>query len=252
MKSLSGKRAVVAGIAGAHAGAIVRALRNAGAVVAAFDRSQEALRSLSDASDTVLSLVCDMTEAGIAQALAGLEERGHVVDILVTCPPPLVEDRKAAEAAGLRDVLASTVEVAFLWTVAAAALMRQRRSGAIVHVTGLGGLGGWPGWEAAGVAFAGLHNMVQSFAVDLARDTVRVNALVPGVTEAQARQIATASGKSSDAVRARIPMGTFMPEDALGNALVYLVHPSSSYVTGDALTVDGGWNIWGRLHAVAT
>ena len=38
---------------------------------------------------------------------------------------------------------------------------------------------------------------------------------------------------------------------ALGTALLYLVHDSASYVPGETLIVDGGWDVWGRLHAAA-
>jgi NAD(P)-dependent dehydrogenase (short-subunit alcohol dehydrogenase family) len=81
---------------------------------------------------------------------------------------------------------------------------------------------------------------------------VRINALVPGVTEGQAGRLAAARDRSLDDVRHRVPAGKFLPDDALGNALLYLVHPSSSYVSGEVLVVDGGWSMWGRLHAVAS
>ncbi len=129
--------------------------------------------------------------------------------------------------------------------------MRERGTGVIVHLTGLSGLGGWRGWLAGATAFSGIHGLVKTFALELAPHGVRVNALVPGVTAAQGAVVADASGQSIDAVRARIPLGSWMSEQDLGNALIYLVHPSSSYVTGEILAVDGGWDMWGRLHAVA-
>ena len=249
MQSLSGKRAVVVGVAGAYAAATVRALQAQGAAVAIVDSSEKALRELAGRAAAEISLTCDGSEAGVAGAIAELDHRSHGIDILVTCPPPLTETSGPVD---VRLTHTTTLEPAFLWTVAAAKFMRPRHAGVIVHVTGLSGLGGWRGWDATGAAFAAIHNMTRSFALDLAADGLRVNVLVPGVSEALAEHIARSSGQSLEAVRTRIPLGRFMSDEAFGNALVYLVHSSSSYVTGEMLTVDGGWDTWGRLHAVAS
>ena len=107
------------------------------------------------------------------------------------------------------------------------------------------------GNRSAGAGFAAIHNLVASTAVDCARDGVRINALVAGVTADLAAAIAMERGITRDAVRARIPDGRFIDAEALGNALLYLVHDSASYVTGETLIVDGGWDVWGRLHAAA-
>lgn len=248
MQSLSSKQAVVVGAAGAYAAAAVRALRAQGAAVAVVDSDEEALGALVDATAAELSLACDASEAGIADAIVQLTARGHRFDMLVTCPPRFTESSSPVD---IRMAMAAIVEPVFRWTAAAAQSMRSREGGAIVHVTGLSGLGGWRGWEATGAAFAGIHSLTRSFALDLAADGVRVNALVPGVGPGFGEEVARSSGQPLSAVQARIPLGRFMPEEAFGNALIYLLHPSSSYVTGDVLAVDGGWDIWGRLHAVA-
>lgn len=168
------------------------------------------------------------------------------IDILVTCPSPATQ-----QPGGDFDTILADVASAERWTTAAGRSMHARNGGVIVHTTGLSGLGGWPGWQASGAAFAAIHTLVRSHAVALAPQGVRINALVPGVDAELASTIARAEGLSLDTVRARIPSGRFMDADALANALVYLVHESAGYVTGEVLAVDGGWDIWGRLHAVA-
>lgn len=212
MTALAGKRAVVGGTDGAYCAELASVLRANGADVVMQDEPGR----LDDA------------------------------DIVVLCPP------KAALFPGT-DLAAMlpAIAAAERWTVVAAEAMRRRRQGVIVHVTGLSGLGGWPGWQASGAAFATMRNLVQSNAVELAPRGVRINTLVAGVTRELAATIAAHSGQPLDAVRARIPSGRFMSTDDLGNALLYLVHDSSSYVTGEMLVADGGWDIWGRLYAAA-
>ncbi len=238
MESLSGQRAVVVGTASQHAAGLLRTLREAGADLTVVDRSPAA----------GVTVVCDMTETGIAAAMQTL----GAIDILVTTPPSLVEAPTDTDAATLSAAVATVLEPAFLWTAAVAASMRVRGSGVIVHVTGPSGLGGWRGWAAAGMAFAAIHNLVESFAIDVAASGVRVNALVPGVTQRQAERIAADLRQPLDFVTRRIPLGAVLPDEALCNALLYIVHQSSSYVSGEILTVDGGWSMWGRLHAVAS
>jgi NAD(P)-dependent dehydrogenase (short-subunit alcohol dehydrogenase family) len=243
LTSLNGRHAIVAGVGGRHGLTAARALAARGAKVAGFDRDPAALKTLPDG---IAGKVCDMSDAAIADAVAELE-REAAVDIVVTCPPAI--DEAADDPA---DVLRLVVGPARAWTAAAAKAMKPRRAGAIVHVTGLPGLGGWRGHAELGAAFAAIHNLVQNFAVELATSEVRVNALVPGVDAPEVSRIAALAGRTEQDVLARIPLGVPMPESAFADALVYLAHPSSTYVSGLVLSVDGGWSTWGRLHAVAT
>jgi hypothetical protein len=109
--------------------------------------------------------------AGLARALAAAgAEVAEVadpdgfdgIDIVVLCP-----SREALAPGGSLDAALRDVALAGRWTAAAAGAMRQRRSGVIVHVTGLAG------WEAgrAGrrpAGFAAIHNLVASTAVAVA------------------------------------------------------------------------------------
>ena len=248
MASLSGRRAVVVNVSGRYGAATVQALAAQGGEVIAADRNPAGLRGLPSG---IRALSCDMSEGAVADAVTTLEGEGRPIDIVVTCPPPL-PDVATPSAAALRDAFALAVEPVLAWTAAAAKAMAPRRAGAIVHVTGLAGLGGFRGRVAPGAAFAAIHNLVQNSALELAPSEVRVNALVPGVDAAESRAIAAIAGRPERDVVARIPLGLTMPETAFADALLYLVHPGSTYVSGQVLAVDGGWSTWGRLHAVAT
>jgi len=188
-----------------------------------------------------------LAEAGATVSENAGPEVSAALDILVLCP-----SASTARPGGSVEVALADVARLARWTTDGATAMAARGGGVIVHVTGLAGLGGWPGWEAAGAAFAAIHGLVAGGAVRFAPGRVRINALVPGVTADLAAAIAGERGIAVDAVRARIPAGRFVDAAALGNALLYLVHDSAGYVTGETLTVDGGWDAWGRLHAAAT
>jgi NAD(P)-dependent dehydrogenase (short-subunit alcohol dehydrogenase family) len=173
--------------------------------------------------------------------------------ILVTLPVrPIVAPSAELSEADFRSVLDNTLVHAFLWSQSVGRLMRASKRGVIVHVTGLSGLGGWPGWLAEGAAYAGIHNLTHTLAVEWAKDGVRVNCLVPGVTdEALSAIVASPRAPTAEAVEERIPAERIATPKDIADALLYLVHPKSSFVSGEILKVDGGWDSWGRFYAVA-
>ncbi len=174
-------------------------------------------------------------------------------DILITLPPaPVVAPSLELSEADFRAVIEGSLMTAFRWSQAIGRRMVQAQRGVIVHVTSLSGMGGWPGWLSESAAFAGVHNLTHTLAVEWAKDHVRVNCLVPGVTDATREQIEHApSAHSRDTILRRIPVGRTATPDDIAQALLYLVDPRSSYVSGEILRVDGGWDSWGRLYAAA-
>lgn len=246
---LEGKIAVLCGLSSAYAAPLAEALERHGARLALvetdgarsgqFSAQALTLRSSSTADDSTAAL------ESVYRSLGG-------ADILVTCPPATAYlPDSAAVQISFMDRIAEILNEAYVWSAAAHPHMRQR-GGVIVHVTGLAGMGGWPGWLAAGAGFAAVHNLIQGLAVTWATERVRINGLVPGVTTEMAEHMARIAPQPSlEVVRKRIPAERLMPMEALANALLYLVNPSASFITGDLLRVDGGWDIWGRLHAVA-
>jgi 3-oxoacyl-[acyl-carrier protein] reductase len=96
---------------------------------------------------------------------------------------------------------------------------------------------------------AGVSNLVKGFAATLARENIRINCLVPGIIltdriHALASNRAGGNGLSVDEqlrqMQAPIPMGRFGEVDEFGKAGAFLLSNAASYITGTALTVDGG------------
>lgn len=93
-----------------------------------------------------------------------------------------------------------------------------------------------------GVSKAGVLQMVRYLAVYWARNNIRVNAIVPGpfpapATQRQDPEFIRRLGK-------KVPLGRIgRPEEIVG-AVVFLVSDEASYITGEAINVDGGWHIW--------
>jgi 3-oxoacyl-[acyl-carrier protein] reductase len=170
--------------------------------------------------------------------------------VLVNCPPPAPSSMPTADFGvdDFRGALSAGLETPFIWARTAGGRMLADGGGTIVNIVRLSGLGGWPGYAADGAAMAGLINLTHTMATEWAERGVRVNAIAMGVTADQAKSIAVGIRASEGTVVGRVPAGRLADVSDIGNAIAYLVDPQSSFVNGEVLRVDGGWDVWGRLH----
>ena len=83
--------------------------------------------------------------------------------------------------------------------------------------------------------------MVRSLALEGANVGVRVNAVAPGLTDTS--MVRSIPEKVRDKLIARVPLGRMALPDEIGQAMLFLASPESSYVTGQVLFVDGGASV---------
>jgi NAD(P)-dependent dehydrogenase (short-subunit alcohol dehydrogenase family) len=141
------------------------------------------------------------------------------------------------------DILAVNLTGPFLMTRAAVPLMRET-GGAIVNITSISGLRASTLRVAYGTSKAALDHLTRQMAVELASQGIRVNAVAPGpVDTAMAKKV------HSPAIRKdyhdAIPLNRYGLPEELADAIFYLCGPQSSYITGQTLAVDGGFDAAG-------
>jgi NAD(P)-dependent dehydrogenase (short-subunit alcohol dehydrogenase family) len=85
--------------------------------------------------------------------------------------------------------------------------------------------------------------MSRSIAVEFARFNVRSNAIVPGLVDTDMSSRAIRADRFADRMMPRIPLRRWGASSDFGAIAVYLASPSSSYHTGDTLTLDGGFHV---------
>ncbi len=141
-----------------------------------------------------------------------------------------------------REVIDVDVHGVFLCLQAAGRSMLARGSGTIVNVASIAADRGQEGRAAYTTAKAAVVGLTRSAAVEWATRGVRVNAIGPGYVATGLLESGLASGElDGDEILARIPMSRFGSPEDIADAVEFLASPSSGYVTGQVLYVDGGF-----------
>jgi glucose 1-dehydrogenase len=137
-------------------------------------------------------------------------------------------------------IMAVNLKSALFAIQAVAPQMIQRRSGSIVNVASVAAVLAAPGTTSYCVSKAGLVQLTNVAAIELAPHGVRVNALGPGTFATDMSQGAYADDTLKNRILPRTPLGRLgRPEEAAGIAL-FLATDDSSYLTGKTLFADGG------------
>lgn len=141
-------------------------------------------------------------------------------------------------------VLAVNLTGPFLCTQAAAPLMRDSGGGAIVNITSISGLRASTLRTAYGTSKAGLAHLTKQQAVELAALNIRVNAVAPGpVDTAMAKEVHTPEIRAD--YHDHMPLNRYGLEEELAETIFFLCSPRASYITGQVIAVDGGFDSTG-------
>jgi NAD(P)-dependent dehydrogenase (short-subunit alcohol dehydrogenase family) len=84
-------------------------------------------------------------------------------------------------------------------------------------------------------------------AIEWAARRVRVNAITPGYVQTEFITMLSARGILAERLARRTPLGRIRTPEEISEVAVFLASPAASYITGEILTVDGGWSSYGYL-----
>jgi len=244
---LTGQRAIVTGASTGIGRAIAEALAGAGADVAIHygssrNEAEETARAVESQGRRAFLVQADFrdpTAAGKAVE-AAVNALGAPIDILVNNAGSLV-GRSAVEemdAELWQEVIALNLSSVFF---AIKAALPYLRSGArIVNVSSVAARhGGGPGAFAYAAAKGGVMTLTRGLAKELASRNIRVNAIAPGVIETPFHD-KFSTPELLETFRKGIPLGRLGTSEDCAGAVLYLVSPLASYVTGQSIDINGG------------
>jgi NAD(P)-dependent dehydrogenase (short-subunit alcohol dehydrogenase family) len=246
--SLENEVAVVIGGGGVLAGAMAEGLARVGAQVAVAGRTQEHAEaraaSIAAAGWQAIGVQCDATsKSDLIRLRDAVLARFGRIDILINAAgvnsaTPFFEITEE-EWHRILDIDLKGVFLAC--QVFGKAMVDAGRGGSIINISSVSSGPPLSKVFTYGVAKAGVNQITQFLARELAPHKIRVNAIVPGFFPAeQNRKVLTAERVRS--ILTHTPMDRFGEADELVGAAVYLASArASSFVTGSILRVDGGF-----------
>ncbi|MEK2477751.1 MULTISPECIES: SDR family NAD(P)-dependent oxidoreductase [Streptomyces] len=254
---LDGARALVTGASRGIGRATAVTLARAGADLALSARNQAALKEtaalVEDEGRTAVLVPGDLAEPGTAEAvvdaaanaLGGLDVVIHNAGVLPAQDdgtPTLVPLQDSAQVDWDHVLAVNLNATAALCRRAHRHLTASSRA-SLVLMSSLAGVAGTPRMEAYGASKAAQIALARSLAVGWAREGIRVNALCPGWTRTDMTSFAYSLEPLSEWLMAHVPLGRWAEPDEIARAALFLASPAASYLTGQALVLDGGVSV---------
>ena len=241
---IAGRVALVTGASRSIGAAIAEALARQGAIVVGTATSEQGAAAIS-AKLASLGLkgrgaVLDVAdEASVDALLADLGAREGAPAILVNNAGITRDNLLMRMKTEEWDAVLST-NLSSLYRLCKGCLrgMTKARYGRIVNIGSIVGLSGNPGQTNYAAAKAGVIGFTKSLAAEIASRNITVNCIAPGFIDTDMTRALTDAQR--EALTARIPAGRLGKPDDVAHAVVFLVSPQASYVTGVTLHVNGG------------
>ncbi len=255
-RDLADRAALVTGASSGLGLAAARALARRGARLAIASRGGDKLEaaraSLSEEGAEVVAVAADISRLPDLEALVGaVEERLGAVDILVANGGgPPAKPALALEEGDWQ----TAIPLCLLFVPRLCRLvlpgMRQRGWGRIVAINSVSSRQPIPALALSNVLRPAVLGYLKTLSQEVAADGVTVNSVLPGYTrtERQEELVAATAERTGEAPAeivgrwtAQIPAGRLAEPGELGEVIAFLCSPAASYLTGQAIAVDGGY-----------
>lgn len=245
---LEGRIAVVAGASRGIGAEIAKILGEYGAHVVALSRGadgcDETVAAITAGGGTAEAAACHIGRMESIEAFFAAFDRHHPrLDILVNnaAANPYYGHILDTDVASFEKTVDVNLRGYFFMCVQAGQRMRQQGRGAIVNVASVNGLSPGDKQGIYSITKAGIVNMTKAFARECGPLGIRVNTLVPGLTQTRFAQALHDDAEFMSKQLPHTPLGRPAVPSEMAAAALYLASDASSYTTGSSVVVDGGY-----------
>ena len=245
--SLKDKVALITGASRGIGEAIAYVLAQYGAQCILVSRKIEGLHTVAEKiraeGGKAEAIACHVGDLKQIEALfKEVQERFGRLDILINnaATNPYFGDMLGADEGVWDKTNDVNLKGPFFMIQHAARLMMESGGGSIVNVSSMNGVRPAPLQGIYSITKAGLISMTKAFAKELAAKNIRVNAVLPGLTETKFSKAIIENELVYDYAIRMIPMGRHAQPSEIAGAVLYLVSDAASYTTGTCIAVDGG------------
>lgn len=217
-----------------------------------LERAKEAALALTREGKRVKYVYCDATEpesfvSMIDEVIADSGRLDVLVNNFGTSDPQRDRDLMHTDAAVFVDTVATNLRSVFTASQAAARHMAQNGGGSIINISSVGGLIPDVSQIAYGTSKAAINHLTKLIAVQEAKNGIRCNAVLPGMTATEAvSQRLTEEFRRSFVQH--IPLGRMGLPEEVAAAVAYLASDDAAYTTGQTLGVCGGFSLGSVLY----
>lgn len=260
MADLSGKKAVIMGVANGHsiASSIAKQLHAAGVELyfshlpdpeGGPKKMEQRVRRVTDDLDAKLVAPCDVSsDESIAEFFKKVEEKAGKIDFLV----------HSIAFANLEDIRCPVIDCSregfkMAMDISAYSLIATCRSaekimndhGSVVTLSYFGGERVVPGYNMMGICKAGLEMSAKYLAFDLGKRGIRLNIVSAGPIKTLAASAIGDFSKMIGYYKDASPLGKTATADNVASTCCYLLSDDSASITGEIIHIDGGYHIMG-------
>ena len=244
---LSGKVALITGGSRGIGFAIAKTLSENGASVVITSKNSEKLNMAKSKISNSLGITCDIKKTNEVKNVVDetIKKFGRL-DILVNNAGifPKIKKLHEIDENEWDEVLDVNLTGQFRFTKEAIPHL-QKTSGCIINISSDAGLKAYQGFnaDAYSATKAALIVLTKCWALEYAKDRIRVNCICPGVVDTDMTKPFLKNQKGIEFMNNEHPLGRIGQPEEIGKAVLYFVSDDASWVTGAILTVDGGESI---------
>jgi 3-oxoacyl-[acyl-carrier protein] reductase len=231
--------AVAAGFAAAGARGTINYFPDSAGANAANAAAVAARINAEAGTEAFVATAADVRDtAGVAAMMEQIRARFGRLDVLVN-NAGILRDRTLSKMTDDEWQAVIDTNLSGVFRVSRAALPLLADEGRIVSISSVAGQIGIFGQTNYAAAKAGVVGFTKALAKEVARRRITVNAVAPGLVNTTMAESIPAEARA--ALEKQIPLGRLAEPADIVNAVMFLAHPASGYITGQTLNVNGGW-----------